>query len=61
MELNKSIFKFLAISNIILMLLLFGTNIAWFGYESQFETVKETTVEQTVENIQTVRDIMQNV
>ena len=59
MELNKSIFKFLTISNIILMLLLFGTNIAWFVYESQFETVTETT-EQIIENVQTVRDITQN-
>lgn len=61
MELNKSIFKGLLITNIITLLLLFGTNIGWFIYESQFETVTETEQihTQTVENIETVHDITQ--
>jgi len=60
MELNKSIFKGLLITNLITLFLLFGTNIAWFVYESQFETVStENIQEQTVENIQTVHDITQ--
>lgn len=59
MELNKSIFKGLLITNIITLLLLFGTNIGWFIYESQFQA---TTTEQiqTVENVETIRDITQN-
>ena len=60
MELNKSIFKGLLITNIITLLLLFGTNIGWFIYESQFE--KETVTEeytQTVENIDSVETITQ--
>ena len=60
MELNKSIFKGLLISNIITIVLLFGTNIGWFIYESQFETITETEKTQTVENINTIRDIIQN-
>lgn len=60
MELNKSIFKWLIITNIITLILLFATNIAWFVYESQFETVTETEQIQTVENVQTVHDITQN-
>ncbi len=39
MELNKSLIKGLLISNIILIILLFGSNIAWLIYESQFEKV----------------------
>lgn len=59
MELNKSIFKGLLITNIITLILLFATNIGWFIYESQFQT---TTTEQiqTVENVETIRDITQN-
>lgn len=62
MELNKSIFKGLIITNIILILLLFGTNLAWLIYESQYEdtvTTEETNL-QTVENVESVRDITQN-
>jgi len=62
MELNKSIFKGLLITNIITIILLFATNIGWFIYESQFETIvtNKDTYTQTVENIETVRDITQN-
>ena len=64
MELNKSIFKGLIITNLITLILLFATNIAWFIYESQFETVVTTedtdTYTQTVENVTTVNDITQN-
>ena len=59
MELNKSIFKWLIITNIITLILLFATNIAWFVYESQFETVTTEQI-QTVENVQTVHDVTQN-
>ena len=61
MELNKFIFKCLLIMNIITIVLLFGTNIAWFIYESQFQTITENTEinSQKVENIQKVRDIIQ--
>ena len=58
MELNKSIFKWLFITNIITLILLFATYIAWFIYESQFETVS-TERTQTVENVETVRDVTQ--
>lgn len=58
-SLNKSIFKALIITIIILIFLLFGSNIAWFIYESQFETVV-TEDTQTVEYVNTVRDIIQN-
>ena len=64
MELNKSIFKGLLILNVILSILLFGTNIGWFIYESQFEKVTTTTTttgySQEVENIDTVGDVIQN-
>ena len=61
MELNKSIFKWLCITNLITLILLFATNIAWFVYESQFETIQETqqTHTQTVENVDTIHDITQ--
>jgi hypothetical protein len=60
MELNKSIFKWLCITNLITLLLLFATNIAWFIYESQFETVNSENIQtQTVENINSVHDITQ--
>lgn len=61
MELNKSIFRWLIITNIITLILLFATNIAWFIYESQFETVQENEKiqTQTVENVETVHDITQ--
>lgn len=61
-NLNRSIFKWLIITNIILILLLFGTNLAWLIYESQYKdvvTTEETNL-QTVENVETVRDITQN-
>lgn len=35
---------------ILLVLLLVGTNIAWLVYESQYETVEETTITQKNEN-----------
>ena len=60
MSINKSIFKGLLITNIISLILLFGTNIGWFIYESQFQTVTETEQIQRVENINTVHDIRQN-
>lgn len=60
MELNKSIFKWLIITNIITIILLFGTNIGWFIYESQFETVQEQEeYSQTVEDIESVNNIEQ--
>lgn len=60
MNINKSIFKGLLITNIISLILLFGTNVGWFIYESQFQTVTETEQIQRVENINTVHDIRQN-
>lgn len=60
MNINKSIFKGLLITNIISLILLFGTNIGWFIYESQFQTITETEQIQRVENINTVHDIRQN-
>jgi len=59
MELNKSIFKGLLITNIITLILLFATNIAWFIYESQFETITESEKTQTVENVDIIHDITQ--
>lgn len=59
MELNKSIFRWLIITNIITLILLFATNIAWFIYESQWQQVSETEQIQTVENVETVHDITQ--
>jgi len=60
MELNRSIFKWLIITNIITILLLFGTNIGWFVYESQFETIEDQQeYTQTVENIESVDSIEQ--
>lgn len=47
MELNKSIFKWLMITNLVLIFLLFGTNIGWFIYESQFRTITTETEEYT--------------
>ena len=35
---------------ILLVLMLFGTNIAWLWYESQFETVTTTTVTQDLKS-----------
>lgn len=62
MELNKFLFKSLIITNIILIVLLFATNIAWFVYESQFQKITETTetYTQSVENVNNTGDIMQN-
>lgn len=60
MELNKSIFKGLITIIIILIFLLFGTNLAWLIYVSQWEDVTTTEESiQTVENVETVRDITQ--
>lgn len=47
MELNKSIFKWLMITILVLIFLLFGTNIGWFIYESQFRTITTETEEYT--------------
>ena len=58
MELNKSIFKGLLITNIITLLLLFGTNIGWLIYESQFANVTTEQI-QTIENVDTIHDITQ--
>lgn len=62
MELNKFLFKSLIITNIILIVLLFATNIAWFIYESQFQKITETTetYTQSVENVNNTGKIMQN-
>lgn len=62
MELNKFLFKSLIITNIILIVLLFATNIAWFVYESQFQKITETTetYTQSVENVNNTGDIVQN-
>lgn len=59
MELNRSIFKWMFITNLITLILLFATNIGWFIYESQFETVQQQEQIQTVENVETVHDITQ--
>lgn len=62
LNLNRSIFKWLIITIIILILLLFGTNLAWIIYESQYQdiaTTEETNL-QTVENVENIRDITQN-
>lgn len=60
MELNKSIFKWLIITNLVAILLLFGSNLAWIIYESQFKMVSEENKQiQTVENVETIRDITQ--
>ena len=60
MELNKSIFKWLIITNLVTIILLFGSNLAWIIYESQFEMVSEENKQiQTVENVETIRDITQ--
>lgn len=63
MELNKGIFKWLMISNLVLIVLLFATNIGWLVYESQFQQVTEETVEytQSVENVNTMNDVIQNI
>lgn len=58
MELNKSIFKGLLITNLITLILLFATNIGWLIYESQFQN-EVTEQIQTVENIDNVHDITQ--
>lgn len=58
-NLNRSIFKGLIITNIILILLLFATNLAWLIYELQYENVVVEDT-QTVQDIQTVRDVIQN-
>ena len=58
MELNRSIFKWLIITNLVTIILLFGSNLAWIIYESQYEVV-ETEQTQTVENVETVHDITQ--
>lgn len=62
MELNKFLFKSLIITNILLIVLLFATNIAWFVYESQFQKITETTetYTQSVENVNNTGNIMQN-
>lgn len=59
MELNRSIFKWLIISNLITVVLLFGSNLAWIIYESQFQVIQESQETQTVENVETVHDITQ--
>ena len=58
MELNKSIFKGLLITNLITLILLFATNIGWLIYESQFQN-EITEQIQTVENVDKVHDITQ--
>lgn len=61
MELNKSIFKSLIMIIVFLIVLLFGSNIAWLIYEAQFETVTtETNKSQIIENVETVHDIIQD-
>jgi len=60
MELNRSIFKWLIITNIITLLLLFGTNIGWFIYEAQFETIQqEEEYTQSIEDVENVNNIEQ--
>ncbi len=41
--------KRLWIACIILIILLFGSNLAWVAYESQFQTVETTTVTQDLD------------
>ena len=43
---------------VFLIILLFGSNIAWLVYEAQFQVVEESH-SQIVENVQTVHDISQ--
>ena len=59
MELNKSIFKGLLITNLITLILLFATNIGWLIYESQFQNIVETEQVQKVENVESIHDITQ--
>lgn len=59
MELNKSIFKGLLITNLITLILLFASNIGWLIYESQFQNVIETEQVQKVENVESIHDITQ--
>ena len=61
MELNKSIFKSLIMIIVFLIVLLFGSNLAWLIYESQWvQVTEETTHTQTIENVETIHDIVQN-
>lgn len=59
MELNRSIFKWLIITNLVTIILLFGSNLAWIIYESQYQVIQENEQTQTVENVETVHDITQ--
>jgi hypothetical protein len=46
---------------LILLFMLFATNIGWLIYESQFELVDTTTQEQTIEDVDNAGDIFQEV
>jgi hypothetical protein len=46
---------------IILLFMLFGSNIAWIIYESQWEYVDTITQEQTIEDVDNTGDIFQGV
>ena len=43
---------------IILLVLLVGTNIAWFVYESQFETVSQVTTQEVQQDNDNGHNIM---
>lgn len=62
-NLNWQIFRGLMVIIILLIITLVGSNVGWFLYNSQFETVTETTITgtQTLENVTTVNDVIQDI
>ena len=62
-NLNWQIFRGLMVIIILLIIALVGSNVGWFLYNSQFETVTETTITgtQTLENVTTVNDVIQDI
>lgn len=62
-NLNWQIFRGLMVIIVLLIIALVGSNVGWFLYNSQFETVTETTITgtQTLENVTTVNDVIQDI
>lgn len=62
-NLNWQIFRGLMVIIVLLIIVLVGSNVGWFLYNSQFETVTETTITgtQTLENVTTVNDVIQDI
>lgn len=62
-NLNRSIFKGLIITILILIIITFGTNlawiIAWIRKSNEYNTVVTTEETKTVEDIETAGDIIQ--